>query len=128
MTYVGSVQRDLYERAGFTILKDDVIITDERVVHVELRHPGVWEPYRGYLREVVDHPDRIFADDDSANTAILVKAFVINGKTVRLRATLRFYAASDPDDYVNSILSYQTLGDKRYRRMRNNHRTLYNGE
>ena len=77
--YIGTLNRELYRCVTQDITTDEVIITDERIQHIKERHPGDYERYFGYLKEIVEDPDYILAAN-KARSALLLKTFADNGK------------------------------------------------
>lgn len=54
------------------IRTSEVIITDERIRHIQERHPNDFERFSGYIKEIVEKPDYIIADE-RPNTALVLK-------------------------------------------------------
>ena len=55
---------------------------DERIQHIKERHPGDYERYFGYLKEIVEDPDYILAAN-KARSALLLKPLRITGKIIK---------------------------------------------
>lgn len=100
--YIGTLNRELYRCVTQDITTDEVIITDERIQHIKERHPGDYERYFGYLKEIVEDPDYILA----ANKA----------------------RSADTEGYKNSIISFQKVDDRRYTRYTRSEKVLYKRE
>lgn len=62
MHYIGKIDIEIYKCVTEDIQTDEVIITDERILHIKDRHPNDFERYCGYMREIVEEPDYIHED------------------------------------------------------------------
>lgn len=56
---IGRIDRNIYKCVTEDIITDEVIITDERIAHIQERHPNDYERYYKYLKEIVEHPQYI---------------------------------------------------------------------
>lgn len=123
--YIGTLNRELYRCVTQDITTDEVIITDERIQHIKERHPGDYARYFGYLKEIVEDPDYILAAN-KARSALLLKTFADNGKNYKV--ILRIKTSVDTEGYKNSIISFQKVDDRRYRRYTRSEKVLYKRE
>lgn len=62
MHFVGKLNKEIFCCISEDIRTDEVIITEERIQHVNDRHPGEHEKIKEYLKEAVENPDYIIAD------------------------------------------------------------------
>ncbi len=125
MRYIGRLDRKIYCCVASDIATDEVIITDERIQHIRERHPGDYERYCGYLTQIVENPDYIL-EANKPKSALLLKAFEENGRKYKI--ILRLKTSTDPDEYKNSIISFQKVEDRRYIRYTNSEKVLYRRE
>lgn len=107
------------------ILTDEVIITDERIRHIEERHPGDFEKIEPFLSDILNYPDYIL-EDKNPSTCLVLK--VIEKNNLRIQAVLRIHTSIDPDEYKNSILSAWIIGAKRWNSYEKNKKVLYKRE
>lgn len=119
---VGYINKDIYRCITDDIATDEVIITSERIQHIKDRHPGDYERYFGYIKEIVENPDYILKAN-KPNSGLLLKHIEDNGKNYKL--ILRLKTSHDPDEYKNSVISFQKIEDKRYTRYVNSGKVLY---
>ena len=56
---IGKIDLSIYKVVTKNIQTDEVIITDERMKHIQEHHPGDFEKYRKYFSEILQHPDYI---------------------------------------------------------------------
>lgn len=113
-----------YRCISTDITTDEVIITDERIAHIEEHHPGHYRIVEPFLREVLENPEYIL--EDAPNTGLLLKAFASNGLNIQI--VLRVHTSRDPEGFKNSVISAWYIRDKEYRRLIRNKRILYKQE
>lgn len=107
------------------IRTSEVIITDERIRHIQERHPNDFERFSGHLKEIVEKPDYIIADE-RPNTALVLKKIEEQGE--RFRLALRLVATADNPDYMNSIITFMKIREKEWDRLLRNKNILYKSE
>lgn len=107
------------------IQTSEVIITEERIKHIQERHPDDFERYSGYLKEIVEHPDYII-EDSRPNTAMVLKRIEEQGEHFRL--ALRLTTPGDNPEYKNSIITFLKIREKEWKRLLRNKNILYKSE
>ena len=107
------------------IRTDAVIITDERIKHIQERHPNDFERFSGYLKEIIEKPDYIIADE-RPNTAMVLKKIEEQGEHFRL--ALRLVTPADNPNYMNSIITFMKIREKEWNRLLRNKKILYKSE
>ena len=124
---VGRIDIEKYKCVTEDIRTDEVIITDERIAHIQEHHPGEYEKVRGYLERIIQDPDYIMEDKKNpTNTGLLLKRIEENGEPVQL--ILRLLTSKDKKGYKNSILSAWTIGEDRWKNYERNRKILYKKE
>ena len=122
MLFVCKLNKDLYRVVTNDIASDDVIITDEQIQHIKERHPDDFECFASFFSEMISDPDYII-EANKPNTALLLKEVELDGR--KLKLILRLKTSLDPDDYKNSIITFQHIRDKEWRRVIRNMKILY---
>ncbi len=119
MHTVGRIDIEKYRCITDNITTDEVIITSERIAHIQLRRGDEFlEKYEQYFSLILAEPDYIFADD-RPNTAIVCKVFGEGEEAINL--ILRLAVKEDDRGYKNSILTAIRENKKRFaQRLRNN--------
>lgn len=125
MRTVGYIDIEKYRCITEDITTDEVVITPERVQHIKDRHPGDYERYFRYIKEIVEEPDYIL-EANKPNSALVLKHIEENGKNYKM--ILRLKTSCDSDEYRNSIISFQKVEEKRYTRYTNSEKVLYKRE
>ena len=125
MQIIGRIDIEKYRVASSHIRTDEVIITDERILHIKQRHPNDFERYAHYLTEVVETPDYIL-ESKKPNTAFLLKSFMEAGEHFQL--ILRLAVEGDAEGYKNSVITFLKVEEKRYNRYLRTKKILYKSE
>mgnify|MGYP004483682745 CR=1 FL=1 len=122
---IGKIDINIYKCVTDDIQTDEVIITDNQIVHIQERHPNDYERYFGYAQEILKNPDYIL-EANKPNTAFILKHIVDNGKNYQL--ILRLKTSQDPNNYKNSVITFLKVEEKRYNRYLRTKKILYKKE
>ncbi len=125
MYTVGKLDVDKYQCVTDDITTDEVIITDVQIQHIEENHPGDYERFADYLNEIITEPDYII-ETNKPDTAVILKEVNSNGD--KIRVILRLKTSRDPDNYKNSIITFNGIDDKRWDRYLRTKKILYKRE
>lgn len=123
MYTVGRIDREKYRCITEDIVTDEVIITEERIEHIENRHPGSYHKIKNFIQQVLDDPDYILEDGKNKNTGLILKFVEENG--VRFQIVLRIHTSKDQDGFKNSIISGWNISESRWRNYVKNKKILY---
>lgn len=123
MHTVGEIDRRIYECITNDITTNEVIITDERIMHIKERHPDDYELYYGYLRKVVEEPDYII-ESNKPNTALILKE-VVESDEKKFKTVLRLKTPKDNAEFKNSIITFMKINQKEWSRLLRNKQILY---
>ena len=123
--FVGKIDIEKYRCITEDIQTDEVIITEKQIEHIKERHPNDYERYFNYAKEIIENPDYIL-EANKPNTAFVLKHIEDNGKNYQL--ILRLKTSQDPKDYLNSIITFLKVEEKRYNRYLRTKKTLYKSE
>lgn len=124
VNFVCRLDKDLYKVVAEDIRTDEVIITDERIQHIQERHPDDYERFSTYLAEIVQSPDYIIRDS-RPQTGMLLKEIIVGETGEHFRIALRLAAAQDPAHYKNSIITFLKIREKEWERLIHNKEILY---
>ena len=113
MHYIGKIDKKIYRCVTNDIRTDDVIITDERIMHIKERHPNDYEKYFEYMRLIIEQPDYII-EANKRNTAVVLKE--INTNNEKFKLILRIVMKNDPKEYKNSIISFWKIGNTTWKK------------
>ena len=104
------------------IKNDDVIITDERILHIEERRDSKSsERIIGELKSVIKNCDSIYDDSGGRdNPGILVAKSYDDGKTIVLVVSL----STVHSENANSVITGIMVGDQTIKRMAKKHKKI----
>ena len=125
MHIIGKIDVEIYKCVTEDICTDEVIITDERIEHIKIRHPNDYEKYCEYMAEIVKNPQYII-EANKPNTALLLKSFEEEG--VPFKTILRLVTSNDDPTFKNSIITFMKINDKEWDRLIKNKKVLYKSE
>lgn len=109
----------------YTENTNEVIITEERIGHIELHHPGHYEKVRPFLQAALEAPDYIL-EDKNPNTALILKKVEVNG--LRIQMVLRLHTSADAGEFKNSIISAWEISESRWDNYVKHKKILYKRE
>lgn len=124
---VGKLDKEIYKCITDDIVTDEVIITDERIAHIEERHPGDYERYQQYISDIILNPDYIIKDDRPL-TAMVLKEFVDINTSKYFRLALKILTTKDETGLKNSVITFMKIREKEYKRLVKNKQVLYTKE
>ena len=125
MEFIGRIDIEIYRCVTPDITTDEVIITDERIAHIQGRHPGDYKIVRPFLREALIDPDYILGDK-MKDTGLILKQ--IDTDDLRLQVVLCVHTSHDPAGFKNSVLSAWRISEDRWKNHIKNKITLYKKE
>ena len=125
VNYICDLNPEIYKAAVPTITTEHVIITDKQLEHIRERHPDISATVMEQLTEIIHTPDYII-ETDMPYTANILKHLEINGKGYQL--VLRIRTDSDPEEFQNSVITFMSVNEKRYRQYLRNRKILYSRE
>lgn len=123
--FIGQIDIQKFSVVSPHIRTDEVIITDERLAHIKQRHPGDFERYENYLKDIIQNPQYIL-EDNSPATAVILNEYEEDGK--RFRLILRLSMPSDPADYKNSVITFLEISERKFNKYLRNKKILYKSE
>lgn len=122
---VGKIDKKIYECITADIMTDEVIITDNQIQHIKVRHPNDYERFSSYFGEIVKKPDYI-VDTKKPNTALILKE--IQSEQEVFKTVLRLVTSKENPEYKNSIITFMKIDEKEWNRLLRNKKILYKRE
>ena len=114
--------REFYRVVEQELLTEEVIITEEQILHIEEGHPGDYGRLSAYISQVLQEPDYILRGN-RPHTALVLKEISTPDLTAEI--ILRLKVFSDPEEYKNSIITMWSISQKRFRRLLRQSEILY---
>ena len=121
MQYIGQLDKNKLGRYKDKIKTLDVIITNERIEHINKRHPGDYEKYIIYLSNCIKNPDYILEDKDNKDTIIIVKRI----ENKRIHIVIKLQTNNRDINKYNSIITYWQIRERSYKSTIKNNKIIY---
>ena len=125
VNFICKIDRELYRVVENDLVTDEVIITEQQILHIEDGHPGDYERLAAYVPQVLQKPNYILRGN-RPHTALVLKQIELPDFTAEV--VLRLKVSSDPEEYKNSIITLWKISAKRYRRLLRQSEILYKKE
>lgn len=125
VNFVCKIDRSLYRIVEQDLVTDEVIITDQQILHIEEGHPGDYNRLAAYIPDVLQQPDYILRGN-RPHTALVLKQ--ISTPEMTAEVVLRLKVSGDPEEYKNSIITMWNISQKRFRRLLRQSEILYKKE
>ena len=107
---LGVLNRKIYDNITINHTTDEVIITEEQLLHIRERHPEAYKDVKRYVKDILDDPDYIIKDKHP-NTGLVVKKLVAERESFIL--VLKIATSDDRRGYKNSIITSWKITEKR---------------
>lgn len=126
MKYIGKLDKNKLGEYANKITTEEVILTDERIKHIQERHPGDYERYAKYINDVLLNPDYVLEDTKNIDTAIMLKR--IQEETKNIQIVIKLSTGKDKKRDKNSILTLWKVRNSTYKQLIKNKKILYKNE
>lgn len=123
MQYIGKIDVKKLGKYRKKIITDEVILTQERIKHIQEHHPGDYEKYGIYITEIINNPDYIIDDSKNIDTVLYIKTIKENEKNIQI--VIRLNTNKREKNKKNSILTLWKIKDKTYRQLLRNKEILW---
>lgn len=123
MQYIGKLDIEKLGKYKEKIITDEVILTEERIKHIQEHHPGDYERYSIYISEIIDNPDYIVDDSKNLDTILYIKTIKENEKNIQI--VVRLNTNEKEKNKQNSILTLWKMKDKTYRQLLRNKEIIW---
>ena len=121
---LGKIDITLLESEYGKIQTDEIIITNERIMHIKERHPEDFELFNKYGTESVRHPDMIIKDEKHTETIFMIKKLPGTNLNVVVRVVLE----TDEDGLKNSVMTFYRIRERNLRKLEEKNKLLYKRE
>lgn len=125
MRKICDLDMELYKCVSPDIRTGEVIITEERIRHIQERHPDDFERYSRHIAGMIQHPQYIL-EDAFPNTAVILQEVSADGEQFRL--VLKIAVSRDAPDKKNSVITFMKISEKKFRKYLRNKKVLYKSE
>ena len=123
MLYIGKLDRNTLGKYKDKIITNDVLISEERIEHIEKHHPELENNEILYISDIIKKPDYIFNDRKNESTILMVKEIVENKKSYRL--VVKLNTNKKFKEKSNTIISFWNISKKKLGQFKRNEEILY---
>lgn len=103
---------------------DEIIITNERIDHIKIRHPEDFRLFEEYGVQTVESPDIIIKDCKNKGTVFMVKKL----PDTNLNVVARLVIGGDNENLKNSVMTFYRIRNRNLVKLANKNKTLYKKE
>lgn len=121
---LGRIDTEVLKQEFGKIQTDEIVITDERILHIKQRHPEDYELFEQYGVESVTAPDIIVRDAKHEGTIFMVKRLPYTSLNVVVRVVLE----TDDSRLKNSIMTFYRIRERNLKKLMEKNGVLYKRE
>lgn len=121
---LGRINTALLEKEFGKIQTDRIIVTNERLLHIQERHPQDYELFEKYGQDSVQNPDYIIRDMKNKGTVFMVKKL----SDTNLNVVVRVVLDTDKNGLQNSVMTFYRIRERNLRKMIEKNTLLYKKE
>lgn len=104
----------------FSVNTDKLIITKERIKHINERHKKDFDIYGKYISKIIENPDYILEDIENENTVLYLKE--INSLNLQIVIKLQL---DNKENKYNSIITFWNMRRRSYNQIIRKNKIIY---
>ena len=126
MRNLGHLRIDYLEKEFGKLSTDEIVLTEERELHIKNRHPQDYEFFSEIGESALKEPDIVIKDTDNSETVFMVKKI----ENSNLNVVVKLVLAGEKDGYKNSVMTAYRLREKNLEKLikKHNYNILYKKE
>lgn len=124
MHYIGKIDINKLGKYKYIVVTDDVILTDERKLHIYQDHAKDYETIIKNIDRVVLNPIEILEDRKNKDTLF----FIGNLKENKLNVIVKLNTTNNKDHPQNSVMTAWIIRDSNLKKLREKNKTIYKNE
>lgn len=105
---IGKIDTKILEEQ-YNIKTDKLIITKERIEHINKRHKNDYDLYGKYMIEIINKPDYILQDIENVDTVLYLKCI----KELNLQMVVKLQTENDINK-ANSVITFWHMRKRSY--------------
>lgn len=118
--YLGKINVQPLETEFGKLKTDDIIITNERIEHIKIRHAEDYELFEKYGVSTVTEPDIIIKDRKNKATVFMVKKL----PDTNINVVTKLVINDNDGDLKNSVMTFYRIRDKNLEKLIKKNKTL----
>ena len=104
----------------FKVKTEKLIITKERINHINKRHGNDYDKYGRYISEVIKNPEYILIDVENENTVLYLKSI----KELNLQVVVKIYT-EDNLSKSNTVITFWHMRKRSYNQIISKNKKIY---
>lgn len=116
---IGKINIDLLKQK-YNIKTDRLIITKERIEHINKRHKQDYFLYGKYMLDVISNPDYILEDIENKDTILCLKTI----EELNLEVVVKLHTAQK-ENLSNTVITFWHMRKRSYIQILNKHKKIY---
>lgn len=121
---LGKIDSQIFEKKFGKILTDEVIITNERIEHIQTHHPEDYHLFEIYGKDCIQYPDLILSDEKNFGTVFLIKKL----SDTNLNVVLRLVLENEDCRLKNSVMTFWRIRESNLNKLIKKNEILYKKE
>ena len=121
--YIGDIDETKLGKFKNKIITKKVVLTKERIQHIQKRHPGDYEKYSKYLPDILKNPDYILEDKEMKDTVLMLKTLQEDNKNIQV--VIKLITEIEDTNRSNSIITFWHIRERNYRKLIDNGKIIY---
>lgn len=124
MQYIGKLDRSKIGEYKNKIITDEVVLTDERKLHILEEHKKDFQIIINNIERVVLNPKEILEDIKNKDTLLFIDELEKNN----LNVVVKLNTTNNKEHPQNSVMTAWIIRDKNLIKLRQKNKSIYNNE
>ena len=121
---LGKIDPQIFVKKFGEILTYEVIITNERIEHIQTHHPEDYHLFEIYGKDCIQYPDLILSDEKNFGTVFLIKKL----SDTNLNVVLRLVLENEDCRLKNSVMTFWRIRERNLNKLIKKNEILYKKE
>jgi len=121
---LGIINTQPLEKEFGKIMSNEIIITDERLKHIKIRHPEDYELFKEFGKQTAEKPDIIIKDCKNELTVFMIKKL----ESTNLNVVAKLIVCENNEDLKNSVMTFYRIRNKNLIKLEKKNKILYKRE
>ena len=124
MQYIGKIDKNKIGEYGQKMITEDVVLTDERTLHIFEDHKKDYEKIINNIDRVVLNPKEVLEDSKNKDTIFLIDKL----ERSNLNVVVKLNTTNSIEHPKNSVMTAWIIRDRNLKKLREKHKTIYKDE
>ena len=116
---IGKINTDILEKF-YNIKTNRLIITKERIIHINKRHYNDYNLYGKYMLDIVNNPDYILEDVENINTVLYLKKI----EKLNLQMVIKLQTSNEKNK-SNTVITFWHMRERSYKQILKKNKKIF---